>query len=326
MPKTATSLPPIFIDRVLDDPGIFRDLIEQHSPYWPVQRYFANDAEYRASSGSGQKMIVAPNFRGDWAYDTPLVDGVEPLLEHAGFAQAAAQMFETPLVRPQIVYTNLTWQLPFDQGGGHTDVPAFRGVERTDFPIWILNAMGHSRLFEAERVQIATAVAWFYGGVDGGFTYWPNGPDRPPKIHEGEIFNTAVIGDNDRMYHRVRPVGERDKGLLMGMTLDTRLEHQGGDRWVIADGDESRAELDYDELRISVSWKAQVFRDEHERKLYDEHIDDLGIDEVFDRFYSDLEARGVPFSRSDSPIDDPNLVEVLAATYVHEPTVFESEA
>ncbi len=324
MPESPTSLPPIFIDCVLDDPSIFRDLIERHSPYWPVQRYFASDAEYRASSGSGQKMIVAPNFRGDWAYDTPLVDGVGPLLEHDGFAQAAAQMFGTPLVRPQIVYTNLTWQLPFDQGGGHTDVPAFRGVERTEYPIWILNAMGHSRLFEAERVQIATAVAWFYRGTDGGFTYWPDGPDQPPKIHEGEIFNTAVVGDNDRMYHRVRPVGARDKGLLMGMTLDTRLEHQGGDDWVIADGDERRAELGYDELRISVSWKAQVFRDERECKLYDEHLEDLSIDEVFERFYTDLDARGVPFARSDTPIDDPELVDVLARTYVNEPTVFEA--
>ena len=75
-----------------------------------------------------------------------------------GFATAAREMFDTDCVRPQIVYTNLTWQLPFDQGGGHTDVPAFRGIERTRYPIWILNAMGHSRLFEPERIRIATAV------------------------------------------------------------------------------------------------------------------------------------------------------------------------
>jgi hypothetical protein len=324
MTDDRTSLPPIFIDRVLEDPEIFRALIEQHSPYWPVQRYFANDAEYRANSGSGRKMIIAPNFRGDWAYDSPLVDGVECLLEHSGFAEAASKMFDTPLVRPQIVYTNLTWQLPFDQGGGHTDVPAFRGVERTDYPIWILNAMGHSRLFEPERVQIATAVAWFYRGSDGGFTYWPDGPDRPPKIHEGDIFNTAVVGDNDRMYHRVRPVGARDKGFLMGMTLDTRLEHSGGDAWFIAEGNERRSELCYGDLRISVSWKAQVFRDEREREVYDEHLDDLCINEVFDRFYADLDARGIPFTRSTSPIDDPELVDLLARTYVQEPTIFEA--
>jgi hypothetical protein len=136
-------------------------LIEQHSPYLPVQRYFTNDAEYRASSGQGEAMIIAPNFRGDWAYDEPQAEGAEIFLDHAGFIEAAGRMFDSEWVRPQSVYTNLTWQLPFDQGRGHTDVPAFRGIERTDHPIWILNMMGQSRLFESERVQIATAVAWF---------------------------------------------------------------------------------------------------------------------------------------------------------------------
>ena len=47
---------PIFLRRSSstqssDDPEIIRDLIERHSPYLPVQRYFTNDAEYRASSG-----------------------------------------------------------------------------------------------------------------------------------------------------------------------------------------------------------------------------------------------------------------------------------
>ena len=40
-------------------------------------------------------------------------------------------------------------------------------------------------------------------------------------------------------------------------------------------------EPSYDELRISVSWKANVFADEEEARLYDTHGDDLGIDEVW---------------------------------------------
>ena len=55
---------------------------------------------------------------------------------------------------------------------------------------------------------IATAVAWFYEGEDGGFEYWPDGPEQAPSLHEGRIFNTAIIGDNDRMFHRVRPTGD----------------------------------------------------------------------------------------------------------------------
>ena len=179
--------PPIPIAPVLDDPDQIRRLVERHAPYLPVQRYFRSDAEFDASSGTrpdGGAAIIAPNFRGDWAFDRPLVDGVEPLLNHSGFVEAAGKLFDSSLVRPQIVYVNLTWRLPFDQGAGHIDVPAFRGIDRTRYPIWLLNAMGHSGLFEEERIRIATAVAWFYRGADGGFTCWPDGPDAPPVVHE----------------------------------------------------------------------------------------------------------------------------------------------
>ncbi len=311
---------PIFIDHLLDAPERFREMIEANGPYSPVQRYFSGNAEYRASSGQGGINIIAPNFRGDWAFDRPLVQGAELLLEHPTLIRAASDLFETELVRPQMVFTNITWQLPFNQGGGHTDVPAFRGIDRSGHPVWFLSAMGSSGLFEEERINIATAVAWFYEGSDGGFEYWPDGPDAPSKVHEGEIFNTAVMGDNDRMYHRVRPVGKPSDGLIQGMTLDTRLEHRGGSRWAIAEGDETRAELDYDALRISVSWKAQVFRSAAEREKVDTHGDDLTLDDALDRFYRDLEARGIDFDRPEDPLRDEPFIDLLSATYRREPS------
>ena len=64
--------------------------------------------------------------------------------------------------------------------------------------------MGHSGLFEEERIDIATAVAWFYEGSDGGFTCWPDGPDAPPVVHEGDIHNTAIMG-NWHPYNRIDP-------------------------------------------------------------------------------------------------------------------------
>lgn len=321
--------PPAFFDSVLDDPTLVRRLVEAGGPYLPVQRYFRNDAEYRAASAAGspgKPMIVAPNFRGDWAYDEPLVAGVEPILHHEGFRRAAGEMFSCACVEPFSVYANITWQLPFDQGGGHVDVPEFRGIHRGEQPTWLLSMMGHSGLFEAERVEIATAVAWFYAGRDGGFTCWPDGPDRPPRVHEGDISNTAVLGDNDRMFHRVRPVGRREDGLPRGLTLDTRLERRGGDRWAIARAGETLAEMPFEALRVSISWKARVFRDVAALRRYRDHTDDLTLDEVFERFYADLERRGVAFERPAAPLDDPALVDVLAATYVRAPSVFEARA
>src|SRR6185503_16260274 len=74
--------PPVILDGVLDDPGLVWRLARANGPYFPVQRYFANAAEMNALSGTrnGERteMRIGPVFRGDWAYDAPLVDGLEP--------------------------------------------------------------------------------------------------------------------------------------------------------------------------------------------------------------------------------------------------------
>jgi len=322
----AGCFPPVFLGEVLDDPALVRELVERNAPYWPVQRYFQSDAEYQASAGSearGRPMFVAPVFRGDWAYDEPLVEGILPLLHHEGFTKAASQVFGSDRVRPQIVFANLTWQLPFDQGGGHTDVPAFRGIDRTRYPVWLLKAMGDSRLFEEERIRIATAVAWFYEGEDGGFTCWPDGPAAPPKVHEGDIYNTAYVGDNDRMFHRVRSVGEREFGILPDLTLESQLASEDGERWFIEDGGRVQAELSYPELRISISWKAVVFRDAEEERLVDEHSADLTLEGVLARFGADLDAREVAFETPSDPLRDADFVQLLSRVYGREPTCFD---
>ena len=62
-------------------------------------------------------------------------------------------------------------------GFSHTDIPEFQGADRTDTPARLLSAMGVSGLFEAERIPIVTAVAWFYRGDAGGLRYWPERPE-----------------------------------------------------------------------------------------------------------------------------------------------------
>ncbi len=77
---------PIVLAPAVADPAVVHRLIDARAPYWPVQRYFANGAEYAALSGkSAADMIVAPVFRGSWAADGVVSDGVEPLLRHPAF-------------------------------------------------------------------------------------------------------------------------------------------------------------------------------------------------------------------------------------------------
>jgi hypothetical protein len=311
---------PILLDPAVDDPDGVRRLVAAHAPYWPVQRYFANGAEYAALSGGAgaAPMPVAPVFRGNWATEGKAIDGLEPLLGHAPFVAAARRLFGAELVRPQQMYVNLTWQLPFPQGAGHTDVPAFRGFDRSRYPITLLTIMGLSGLFEDARLKIATAVAWFYGGRDGGFEYWPEGPERPSRVHEGAIDNTALVGDNDFMWHRVRPTGRREDGMLR-LDLESQLCREGEGWEIRGDGGGRLASFGPEALRVSLSWKALVFESEAERRRHDEHREDIDLAEVLRRFGADLAARGTPVAWPPDPVRDPGVIRLLTDAYVRYP-------
>jgi hypothetical protein len=323
----------VVVDHVLADAGLVRDLVERNAPYWPVQRYFASVAEMRALSdapagspraqaGDGGPVAVGPVFRGDWAYDRPLIDGVEPFLANARFVDAARRVFAGAVVRPQIVYANVSLPMPCGDGG-HTDVPAFRGVDRTRYPVWLLVTMGRAGLFERWRIPIATAVAWFYEGAGGEFTYWPDGPDAQPTVRPA-LTNTAVVGDNDVMFHRVEAIGGPDDARVHGLTLDSQLTFAGDGAWDVVDDGRTLGRYDFSRIRVSVSWKAQVLRDEDEARRIDEHRDDLTLEQVLDAFLADLAARGIETARPADPLHDAAFVATLSRAYRVAPSVYPS--
>jgi hypothetical protein len=313
--------PPVVLDHVVDDRNEVWRLIDAHAPYWPVQRYFANSAEYATLSGQNEpaQMIVAPVFRGNWAFDGDVLDGVQPILDSERFCGAARQLFDAEIVRPTTVYVNLTWQLPFPQGAGHTDIPAFRGFDRTTYPITFLTIMGLSGLFEDVRVKVATGVSWFYRGTDGGFEYWPEGPDGPSVLHEGGIDNTAIVADNDFMWHRVRPTGKPADGMVT-MSKDAELVRRDGDGWAIVDGGKELGAFTTERLRVSLSWKGIAFTDDADRRRHDDHLDDIDLVGVLKRFSDDFAARGEQLDVPSDPLSDPTFVRTLRDAYVRYPT------
>jgi hypothetical protein len=330
---TMTCFPPVRVDRVFDDADIVRSMIHRHAPYWPVMRYFGNAAEEAAQNGAkaigegkraaqaNEAMQILPVFRGDWAYDVPLVEGAEDILYNERLIDAAKQVFGGSVVVPQIVFANLTTPMPA-QPRGHVDIPAFRGIDRTQHPTWLLQMMGQSGLFEDVRVRIATAVAWYYKGVNGGFSYWPEGPDGPRRQHVPPFDNTAIVGDNDFMFHRVERVGAESAGTARGLTLQSLLQPAGGDgdEWVIVDDGRELDRVAFDDIRISVSWKAKVFDDAEAQRIADEHLDDITLDEVVDRFLDDLHSRGVDAARPADPVHDVEFIALLAQHYRRTPS------
>ncbi len=317
---------PVVIDEVLQDPDFVYEIARRGAPYSCVQRYLKNLAEMSALSDAGRgaaddsaQAFIAPWFRGDWARDTALVDGADTLLHLPAFVDGARKLFGAARVRPTLVYANFNPPMPAVDPG-HLDVPAFRGFDRSTQPVWLLVAMQKSGLFESWRVKQATAVAWFYTGEGGGFTYWPEGPDAPP-VRRPCVNNSAVVGDNERMFHRVQRIGPRGAELPGGLTINAGL-HFDGDHYEIRDGGQMLYRWPRAHVRISVSWKAHVFVDRDEEKRFDDHSDDLTPSHVRRVFADDLARRGIAHKLEADFGSDLDSVRTISDTYQRSPTVF----
>lgn len=315
-PLLGVPRPPVVVDRAFEDPDAIRALVAQHAPYWPVLRYAVGANELKAVGGAAHGITVPPWFRGDWAYGEPLVEGAERVLGNPAFRDAAAQLFGAAVVRPQIVYVNVMAPMA-SSGPPHVDVPAFRGIDRREFPVWLLHVMHRSGLFARWKIDIATAVAWFYEGEGGEFEYWAEGAGAAPRRVVAPLSNRAVVGDNDVMFHRVATIGAAGARQPDRASLSAELLPDAADPavWRVVDGDRECIRYVERDLRVSVSWKAECFPDEATARVADEHVDDLDLETVVERFLEAARQSGVPLDRPADPLHEPSFVEALSALY-----------
>jgi hypothetical protein len=285
-----------------------------------AQRYDAAINFVRTGGRFGRKEPIAVlaartnYFRETYAYDRPLVPGIEPFLHHPGFIEAAQRVHGRSLIRPNIVYANLL--VPGQELAVHTDVPEFRGVSRKRDPQWLIVAMHHSRLFERWRIPIATGVAWFGDPEGGEFVFYPDGPLGPPVALVAR-HNTAILLDTDSVFHGVDRVAESRvpmPDLRPGMRL--RFDGESEESWSLADGDQVLARYRFRDLRFSISWKAYCFADEAEEALVREHRDDLTRAQVLEVLTRDLRSRGRIQDETPKPME---LALAIIHEYIHYP-------
>jgi hypothetical protein len=174
-------------------------------------------------------------------------------------------------------------------------------------------------------------VCWFYDGPGGTYTYWPGGPYETPCQTVHPFANSAVVGENDTMFHRgdgFAAPGEEAPG---GLTLDCVCEPlDDGRAWQIREGDQVLARYDAARVRVALSWSAEVYVDDDARRTADDHLDDLDLDTVVDTFVADLRARGHAIDRPADPRHDIDFIAMLGRTYrvmpTRYPTADETEA
>jgi hypothetical protein len=244
---------PIRVDGVFDDPGVVRRLVQRSGPYRTMASFLPSSAVRgrQATAGEG----VPPHFRATWAVGgRPLVEGADTILCNPRLLSAASRVFDAEVV-PSTVAVNVT--APTPAGGIHVDVPSFRGADRDRYPMQLLQAMAASGLFEDWRVDEAGAVFWSYQGRGGAYDYWPDGLDGPMRSECAPFTNSALVADNNRMYHRIGWTGDP---AVVPPVLSVRAQicyHADGG-WVISDAGRDPVRYDDRDIRISILWKAQV--------------------------------------------------------------------
>ncbi|MEE2677823.1 MAG: hypothetical protein VX546_04515 [Myxococcota bacterium] len=305
MPVFHYANPPILVEKLIENVDEVVALFERNAPYTPLGGWYRPD--------HGGEALSPMWFQNDWVHADFQAEGSELFLQNERFSEAARRFYDAEVVIPHSVYVNLMVAIA-ESGPAHTDNPFFRGRNRTNTPMMLLRTMLWSGLFDHWVIDQATAIWWLSDVEGGGFSYWPDGPDKPPHCHVGQMANTALVGDNHGMFHQVDPVGPFDEGTRM-VAASSQLAPAGdgsGD-WVVNDRGKERFRAPLEQYRASVLWKAHVFSTEEERRAVEN--DTLSFEDVARVFNADLAARDLEVRFDLERIEDPAHTAALAAVY-----------
>jgi len=275
--------------------------------------------------------FLSPMFHGYLAKNSAVLD---PLVAGAFYNPKlmdwARDYFDAEIVLPRQLHFNYGPPQP-SADPGHFDSSSYRGMDSTNTPIWLLSVMSNSRLFRDFKIQLAAVVTWFWRSSDqGGFTFWPNGGDKPAQRLPAPFWNTAVVAENENMYHRGESSGSpEDWGKVAGLTFDSVIEGDpaGPDRWRVRNGERVIARLGTEEIRWLFHWTAECYPDYESFRIRADHLDDLTLQRVVDIFIGDLRARNIPFAMPSDPLNDEAFKALLLREYaIASPTSYPDEA
>lgn len=335
--QLARALTPVSPPRVLED--VYTDdeyerllgVVQRHGPWPTIQAHHFQSVDELIATTSGVvpkdhgltlDSIATAQFRGFYGQNSvcfyPEVEDVfysSRLLEHVRGYWGAQY------AKPTMMLFNVCG--PHQSGlSPHLDATTFRGVRYENSPVWLQNIMAKSGLFTDYIVNMAQVITWWYAGEAGTFTYWPEGPLRPPKKLPAPMWNRGVVVQNELMFHRGDPVGRPEERPIEGLKHRSRFEYRADDHaWVITTDDEIVRRYEPGQIRLLVHWNAEVYRDMDEVKKVMDHTDDLTHERVFDTLIADVRAKGVQVDEPSDPLHDDAFIHALLTTYTIAPTI-----
>ncbi|MFK7895599.1 MAG: hypothetical protein AB8G23_07165 [Myxococcota bacterium] len=299
--------PPLMIDDVIEDLDAVRRLLTANAPYTPLGGWYRPGADPDEASS-------AMWFQQDWVHADYAAAGSELFLQCARYFEATKAYYDAECVVPHSVYVNLMAGLE-ECGPAHTDNPKFRGRERKNTPMWLLRTMLWSGLFDRWEIVQVTSIWWLNDVEEGGISYWAEGPDQPAHRHFGKMANTALVGDNHRMFHQVERVGPFGGGTRRVTARAELAPKSDGDgtSWAVNDRGTEVYCAPLEAFRVSVLWKADVYPDNETRFALEKDV--LSMEDVARIFDADLKARGESIGFDLERLEDPAFASAMAAVY-----------
>lgn len=320
---------PIVFDNVYSNDQHRRllDVVRRNGP-WKliIAQHFASGEELIATMSGAMPegveptldMFVTPSFRGYFAENGAcLYPELDDCFYNTEFLTRTRAYWKAEYAKPEQLLFNI--QGPshsFDPA--HLDGTSFRGITTRNTPIWLMNTMGKSGLFNQWMLKKAQVIAWFYhGAIGGGFTYWPDGPQAQPKRLPAPMWNRGVVVQNEMMYHRGEANGPLDMRHPQGLAFNTLwgADPEVADGWQLTTDGKVIQRIPASETRFLVHWGAEVYQDYAELKKVMDQSDDLTHEKVFDTFIQDMRARGLTFEMPSDPLHDREFIRLLSATY-----------
>ena len=297
---------PTLLRDVIPDVGAVVKILEENAPYTPLGGWFMPGADEEVPTR-------ALWFQNDWVQADLRVAGSDLFTLHERVTAAALEFYDAEVAVPHTLYVNLMASIE-KCGPAHTDNPVFQGRSRADTPMWLLRTMFWSGLFDRWAIRQATSIWWMNDVEGGAFRYWPDGPDHPPKRHIGDMANTALVGDNHGMFHQVEAVGPFDsEPRRVTGRAELAPANDGSGDWAVTDRGAVLYRAPLEAFRISVLWKAHVYKNEKERRLLE--ADPLSLEDTARIFADDLSAKGSDLRLDLERLDDPALMAAFAEIY-----------
>lgn len=335
-------LTPVKPPEVIDDfyrPDEIRTLfgvVREHAPWKLIlAHHFKSAEEYLAVSGAAGvdpsnvqlSDFAAPTFRNYLAEQSVvLFPEVHDIYFSKRLLDPVKEMHGAKYGFPNLMLFNIgVPSHSFD--AGHFDNRNWRGVSNLNTPAWLLASMAKSGLFDRWELKTGHMITYFCDSdIDGGFTYWPEGPDKAPKRYVPPFNNTCMLSDNSKMYHRRESNGPRHLRDYPDLRMDSLLHSDGPDEWVIRNGEQEIARYHDRDMRTLFHYGAFVFDDMPEVRQYLDHTDDLTHERAIGILIDDMKKRGVKCSEPSDPLTDREFIALVNKTYHMAPASYPPEA